>query len=185
MCYTCGNYVCFLNLETTIRGDFPSPGRGTDALTANDNSGIFVFSDQKLPPSIFVFSYPDFQLKNELKGNVISLSCYDVIYTCHNIQTARCCFCLQRDKYSLNTMHNRNICFKCVLVQIEKYHQQASLNVSKSINTWFMLHDFLCDYILSLNLLHECASSFKIMPLMFEVDIVETYIFCIKSTDSV
>uniref|UniRef100_A0A4W6CRP4 Cilia- and flagella-associated protein 43 n=1 Tax=Lates calcarifer TaxID=8187 RepID=A0A4W6CRP4_LATCA len=37
-------------------------------MTANGSSGIFAFSGQKLFPSIFVYSFPELQLKNELKG---------------------------------------------------------------------------------------------------------------------
>lgn len=49
----------------------PGPGRGIGALTANGSSGIFAFSGQKLFPSIFVYSFPELQLKNELKGKMI------------------------------------------------------------------------------------------------------------------
>ncbi|XP_028278739.1 cilia- and flagella-associated protein 43 [Parambassis ranga] len=68
VCYKCGNYICFLNLETKTQSVFQSPGRGVGALTANGNSGVFAFSDQKLSPSIFVYVYPALHLKNELKG---------------------------------------------------------------------------------------------------------------------
>uniref|UniRef100_A0A3Q3C803 Cilia- and flagella-associated protein 43 n=1 Tax=Haplochromis burtoni TaxID=8153 RepID=A0A3Q3C803_HAPBU len=37
-------------------------------MTANGNSGIFAFSEEKLSPSIYVYSFPELQLKNELKG---------------------------------------------------------------------------------------------------------------------
>ncbi|XP_068183619.1 cilia- and flagella-associated protein 43 [Antennarius striatus] len=68
VCYACGNDVCFLNLDSNIRRVFHSPCRGTGALTASGQNGIFAFSDQKTSPSIFIHTYPDFQLKNELKG---------------------------------------------------------------------------------------------------------------------
>ncbi|XP_018552334.1 LOW QUALITY PROTEIN: cilia- and flagella-associated protein 43 [Lates calcarifer] len=68
VCYTCGNHICFLNLETKLQSVLPGPGRGIGALTANGSSGIFAFSGQKLFPSIFVYSFPELQLKNELKG---------------------------------------------------------------------------------------------------------------------
>uniref|UniRef100_I3IV60 Cilia- and flagella-associated protein 43 n=1 Tax=Oreochromis niloticus TaxID=8128 RepID=I3IV60_ORENI len=68
VCYTCGNHICFLNLETRTQNAFPSPGRGIGALTANGNSGIFAFSEEKLSPSIYVYTFPELQLKNELKG---------------------------------------------------------------------------------------------------------------------
>ncbi|KAK2824393.1 hypothetical protein Q5P01_021568 [Channa striata] len=68
VCYTCGNFICFLNVETKMRNLLQSPGRGVGALTANGNSQIFAFSDQKLRPSIFVYTFPELILKNELKG---------------------------------------------------------------------------------------------------------------------
>uniref|UniRef100_A0A3B5B2P3 Cilia- and flagella-associated protein 43 n=1 Tax=Stegastes partitus TaxID=144197 RepID=A0A3B5B2P3_9TELE len=37
-------------------------------LTANGKWRIFAFSEQKLSPSIFVYNFPELQLKNELKG---------------------------------------------------------------------------------------------------------------------
>ncbi|XP_071336498.1 cilia- and flagella-associated protein 43 isoform X2 [Trachinotus anak] len=68
LCYSCGNHVCFLNLETKLQSVLQGPGEGIGALTANGNSGIFAFSEQKLSPSIFVYIFPQLQLKNELKG---------------------------------------------------------------------------------------------------------------------
>ncbi|XP_035519235.1 cilia- and flagella-associated protein 43 [Morone saxatilis] len=68
VCYPCGNHVCFLNLETKTRSVLQSPGRGVGVLTANGNNGIFAFSEQKLSPSIFVYIFPESQLKNELTG---------------------------------------------------------------------------------------------------------------------
>lgn len=55
-------------METRTQNAFPSPGRGIGALTANGNSGIFAFSEEKLSPSIYVYTFPELQLKNELKG---------------------------------------------------------------------------------------------------------------------
>uniref|UniRef100_A0A3Q3GTX4 Cilia- and flagella-associated protein 43 n=1 Tax=Kryptolebias marmoratus TaxID=37003 RepID=A0A3Q3GTX4_KRYMA len=39
-----------------------------ESLTADARSGAFAFSEQKLSPSIFVYIFPELQLKNELKG---------------------------------------------------------------------------------------------------------------------
>ncbi|KAK5854131.1 hypothetical protein PBY51_015227 [Eleginops maclovinus] len=68
VCYTCGSHICFLNLETKKQSVLQSPGRGIGALTANGKSGTFAFSEEKLSPSIFVYTFREFQLKNELKG---------------------------------------------------------------------------------------------------------------------
>ncbi|XP_034407920.1 cilia- and flagella-associated protein 43 [Cyclopterus lumpus] len=68
VCYRCGNNICFLNLETKQQHVLQSPGRGVGALTANGNNGTIAFSEEKLSPSIFVYIFPELQLKNELKG---------------------------------------------------------------------------------------------------------------------
>ncbi|KAF7668376.1 hypothetical protein LDENG_00016910 [Lucifuga dentata] len=68
VCYTSGIYINFLNLETKIQSVLKCPGRGVGALTANANSGIFAFSEQRLNPSIFVYIFPELKLKKELKG---------------------------------------------------------------------------------------------------------------------
>uniref|UniRef100_A0A3Q2DY37 Cilia- and flagella-associated protein 43 n=1 Tax=Cyprinodon variegatus TaxID=28743 RepID=A0A3Q2DY37_CYPVA len=38
-------------------------------LTANGKIGVFAFSERKLNPSIFVYTFPELDLKNELKGD--------------------------------------------------------------------------------------------------------------------
>ncbi|XP_029377676.1 cilia- and flagella-associated protein 43 [Echeneis naucrates] len=68
VCYICGNYICFLNLETKFQSVLQGPGRGLGVLTANGSSGIFAFSEQRLSPSVFVYAFPQLQMKNELKG---------------------------------------------------------------------------------------------------------------------
>ncbi|XP_030297865.1 cilia- and flagella-associated protein 43 isoform X2 [Sparus aurata] len=68
VCYACGSHLCFLNLETKTQSVLQSPGRGVGALTANGNNGMFAFSERKLSPAIFVYIFPEFQLKCELKG---------------------------------------------------------------------------------------------------------------------
>ncbi|KAM3862960.1 cilia- and flagella-associated protein 43-like [Diretmus argenteus] len=68
ICYRCGNYMVFLNLESKVQSVFKSSGNGISAFTANVNSGIFAFSEPKLNPSIFVYNYPELGLKNELNG---------------------------------------------------------------------------------------------------------------------
>lgn len=53
-------------------------------MTANGNNGTLAFSEEKLSPSIFVYIFPEFQLKNELKGKIFSPS---LLCNCHNILT--------------------------------------------------------------------------------------------------
>ncbi|XP_029690934.1 cilia- and flagella-associated protein 43 isoform X1 [Takifugu rubripes] len=68
ICYSYASHICFLNLETKLQSVFQSSVREIGALTANGSKRIFAFSEQKLSPSIFVYSFPEFQLKNKLKG---------------------------------------------------------------------------------------------------------------------
>ncbi|XP_056291308.1 cilia- and flagella-associated protein 43 isoform X1 [Pseudoliparis swirei] len=68
VCYRCGKNICFLNLETKQQRMLQSPGRGVGALTADGKTGTVAFSEEKLSPSIFVYIFPELQLKNELKG---------------------------------------------------------------------------------------------------------------------
>ncbi|KAM4607453.1 cilia- and flagella-associated protein 43 [Polymixia lowei] len=75
-CYTCGNYIVFLNMETKTRNMLQCPGRGIGAFAANGNCKILAFSEHKLNPSIFVFNYPELGLKNELRGSAqLDYSC--------------------------------------------------------------------------------------------------------------
>uniref|UniRef100_A0A8C5HYB1 Cilia- and flagella-associated protein 43 n=1 Tax=Gouania willdenowi TaxID=441366 RepID=A0A8C5HYB1_GOUWI len=64
-------------METKKQSVFKCPGRGVGALTTNSSRGIFAFSEQKLNPPIFVYSYPKLQLNSQLKGDGIYLD-----YTC-------------------------------------------------------------------------------------------------------
>ncbi|CAB1445671.1 unnamed protein product [Pleuronectes platessa] len=68
VCYTCGNHICFLNLETKSKSLLQGPGRGIGAFTARGTSGIFAFSEQRLSPSIFVHVFPELHMRNELRG---------------------------------------------------------------------------------------------------------------------
>lgn len=66
--YPCGNYICFIDINTKKQTKLQGPARGIDVFTATGNTGIFAFSGRKLNPSIFVHSYPNLEIKNELKG---------------------------------------------------------------------------------------------------------------------
>uniref|UniRef100_A0A8C4ZR12 Cilia- and flagella-associated protein 43 n=1 Tax=Gadus morhua TaxID=8049 RepID=A0A8C4ZR12_GADMO len=68
-CYTCGNHIVFLNIDSKKRTVLQSPGKGIGAFTASGTSRVLAVSEQRLNPSIFVLSYPELKLKHELKGS--------------------------------------------------------------------------------------------------------------------
>ncbi|XP_056327437.1 cilia- and flagella-associated protein 43 [Danio aesculapii] len=67
-CYTCGNFIVFLNVETKARKTLQSPGSGIGAFTASGHRRCLAFSDLGLNPSIFIYKYPELELMSELKG---------------------------------------------------------------------------------------------------------------------
>ncbi|XP_055026578.2 cilia- and flagella-associated protein 43 [Misgurnus anguillicaudatus] len=67
-CYTCGNFIVFLNVETKTRKILQTPGSGIGAFTTSGLCSILAFSDLKLHPSIFIYNYPELELMCELKG---------------------------------------------------------------------------------------------------------------------
>ncbi|XP_697139.4 cilia- and flagella-associated protein 43 [Danio rerio] len=68
VCYTCGNFIVFLNVETKERKTLQSPGSGIGAFTASGQRRCIAFSDLGLKPSIFIYKYPELELTSELKG---------------------------------------------------------------------------------------------------------------------
>uniref|UniRef100_A0A9J7Z8Q9 Cilia- and flagella-associated protein 43 n=1 Tax=Cyprinus carpio carpio TaxID=630221 RepID=A0A9J7Z8Q9_CYPCA len=60
-CYTCGNFIVFLDMETKSRKTLQSPGSGIGAFTASGHRRCLAFSDLKLNPSIFVYNYPELE----------------------------------------------------------------------------------------------------------------------------
>ncbi|XP_055358538.1 cilia- and flagella-associated protein 43 isoform X2 [Betta splendens] len=68
ICYTRGSHLCFLNLASKVQSVLQNPGRGIGAFTADGSGCVCAFSEQKLLPSVFVYSFPELQVKNELKG---------------------------------------------------------------------------------------------------------------------
>lgn len=79
ICHPYASHICFLNLETKLQSVFQSPVRGIGALAANGSKRIFAFSEQKLSPSIFLYGFPEFQLKKRLKGTVAEWLSFTVV----------------------------------------------------------------------------------------------------------
>lgn len=55
-----------------MRDVLQGPGRGIGVFTANGHSRTIAFCNEKLFPSIFVYSYPELTLRSELKGKFSS-----------------------------------------------------------------------------------------------------------------
>lgn len=67
-CYSCGNHIIFLDVETQKRKVLQSPGHGIGVFTASGLCKTLAFSEQRRFPSIFVYRYPELSLRCELKG---------------------------------------------------------------------------------------------------------------------
>ncbi|XP_033885994.1 cilia- and flagella-associated protein 43 isoform X1 [Acipenser ruthenus] len=68
VCYPCGNHVIFIDLETKKQRVLQSPGGSIGAFTVNACTRMVAFSEQRLNPSIYVYTFPQFEKQSELKG---------------------------------------------------------------------------------------------------------------------
>ncbi|KAM6265813.1 cilia- and flagella-associated protein 43 [Porphyrio hochstetteri] len=69
VCYPCGNYILFLDIETKKTTVLQCPTGQVGALAANGNSQVLAFSDRKLNPIIYIYTFPELSKLTELKGN--------------------------------------------------------------------------------------------------------------------
>ncbi|XP_051473058.1 cilia- and flagella-associated protein 43 [Apus apus] len=69
VCYPCGNYILFLDIETKKTTFLQCQAGQVGAFTANGNSQVLAFSDRKLNPIIYIYSFPELNKLTELKGN--------------------------------------------------------------------------------------------------------------------
>ncbi|XP_068544544.1 cilia- and flagella-associated protein 43 isoform X2 [Anas acuta] len=70
VCYPCGNYILFLDIKTKKTTALQCPTGQVGAFAVNTNSKVLAFSDRKLNPLIYVYSFPELNKLTELKGNV-------------------------------------------------------------------------------------------------------------------
>lgn len=68
VCYPCGNYILFLDIKTKKTTALQCPTGQVGAFTVNANSKVLAFSDRKLNPLIYVYSFPELNKLTELKG---------------------------------------------------------------------------------------------------------------------
>ncbi|XP_035185713.1 cilia- and flagella-associated protein 43 isoform X2 [Oxyura jamaicensis] len=70
VCYPCGNYILFLDIKTKKTTALQCPTGQVGAFAVNANSEVLAFSDRKLNPLIYTYSFPELNKLAELKGNV-------------------------------------------------------------------------------------------------------------------
>ncbi|XP_009948640.1 PREDICTED: WD repeat-containing protein 96, partial [Leptosomus discolor] len=68
-CYPCGNYILFLDIETKKTTVLQCETGQVGAFAANGNSQVLAFSDRKLNPIIYIYTFPELNKLTELKGN--------------------------------------------------------------------------------------------------------------------
>ncbi|KFQ92241.1 WD repeat-containing protein 96, partial [Nipponia nippon] len=69
VCYPCGNYILFLDIETKKTTVLQCQTGQVGAFAANGNSQVLAFSDRKLNPIIYIYTFPELSQLTELKGN--------------------------------------------------------------------------------------------------------------------
>ncbi|XP_063194806.1 cilia- and flagella-associated protein 43 [Chroicocephalus ridibundus] len=69
VCYPCGNYILFLDIETKKTSALHSQTGQVGAFAVNGNSQVLAFSDRKLNPIIYIYNFPELNKQTELKGN--------------------------------------------------------------------------------------------------------------------
>ncbi|XP_021086318.2 cilia- and flagella-associated protein 43 isoform X2 [Mesocricetus auratus] len=71
ICYPSGNYVIFFNLETKKKTVLQCINGIVGVVATNIPGEVVAFSDRRLKPIIYIYSFPALVRKNKLKGNVL------------------------------------------------------------------------------------------------------------------
>uniref|UniRef100_A0A8C5TCU9 Cilia- and flagella-associated protein 43 n=1 Tax=Malurus cyaneus samueli TaxID=2593467 RepID=A0A8C5TCU9_9PASS len=69
LCYPCGKYILFLDIKTKKTRVLQCQSGQVGAFAANANSQVLAFSDRKLNPSIYIYTFPELSKPTELKGD--------------------------------------------------------------------------------------------------------------------
>lgn len=69
VCYPCGNYILFLDIETKKTTALQCQTGQVGAFAANGNNHVLAFSDRRLNPIIYIYNFPELTKLTELKGN--------------------------------------------------------------------------------------------------------------------
>ncbi|XP_029425526.1 cilia- and flagella-associated protein 43 isoform X3 [Nannospalax galili] len=71
ICYPSGNYVIFINIETKKKSVLQCINGIVGVMATNIPYEVVAFSDRKLKPFIYIYSFPALTRKTKLKGNVL------------------------------------------------------------------------------------------------------------------
>ncbi|XP_044924464.1 cilia- and flagella-associated protein 43 isoform X7 [Mustela putorius furo] len=71
ICYPCGNFVIFINIETKKKTVLQCMNGVVGVVAANVPYEVVAFSDRRLKPVIYIYNFPGLTRRNKLKGNVL------------------------------------------------------------------------------------------------------------------
>uniref|UniRef100_A0A2K6L3M9 Cilia- and flagella-associated protein 43 n=1 Tax=Rhinopithecus bieti TaxID=61621 RepID=A0A2K6L3M9_RHIBE len=71
ICYPCGNYVIFINIETKKKTVLQCSNGIVGVVATNIPYEVVAFSDRKLKPLIYIYSFPGLTRRTKLKGNIL------------------------------------------------------------------------------------------------------------------
>uniref|UniRef100_A0A2K5R3H6 Cilia- and flagella-associated protein 43 n=1 Tax=Cebus imitator TaxID=2715852 RepID=A0A2K5R3H6_CEBIM len=71
ICYPCGNFVIFINIETKKKTVLQCSNGIVGVVATNIPYEVVAFSDRKLKPLIYIYSFPGLTRRTKLKGNVL------------------------------------------------------------------------------------------------------------------
>ncbi|XP_059707908.1 cilia- and flagella-associated protein 43 isoform X1 [Haemorhous mexicanus] len=69
VCYPCGNYILFLDIETKKTRAVQCQSGQVGAFAASASSQVVAFSDRQLNPLIHIYTFPELRKLTELKGD--------------------------------------------------------------------------------------------------------------------
>ncbi|KAM8806103.1 cilia- and flagella-associated protein 43 [Eudromia elegans] len=69
VCYPCGNYIVFVDIETKKTTVLECQTGQVGAFAVNGNTEVVAFSDRKLNPFIYIYTFPELNEVAELKGD--------------------------------------------------------------------------------------------------------------------
>ncbi|ELK04977.1 hypothetical protein PAL_GLEAN10014217 [Pteropus alecto] len=71
ICYSCGNFVVFINIETKKKTVLQCMNGIVGVVATNVPYEVVAFSDRKLKPLIYIYNFPGLTRRTKLKGNVL------------------------------------------------------------------------------------------------------------------